>query len=129
MIYYVGVAPRSSGHYCYTAQWVRADRNVPRTPWTCNDWDPVDESAALRALYGCLINEVPKQQQVEGVRRHLTDKGWTLLSLWDRSGNERYGSHSTFAIQGEHPADEAEAIVRAAFPAVFARMAKHLGRT
>lgn len=127
MIYYVGVAPRLSGHYCYTPQWARVDRNAPRTPWTYNNWDPIDESPALRALYGRLISDIPRKEQVEGIRHHLTDKGWTLLSLWDRSGDSRPGSHSTFAILGTLTADEAEAEARRQFPAIWARIDKHLG--
>ncbi len=61
------------------------------------------------------------REQPEGVARLTHYEGWTVLSFWDRSVDDRRGSHSTFAIDGVHTFGEAVAHARAAFPRVWAR--------
>lgn len=124
IVYYFGVARGQTGHYCYDRTYSCPNNYAVRTPWVDVPYAPLGEWAARLALYG--TGNIKQNEQVEGVRHHVTDQGWTLLSWWDRSAHERHGSHSTFAIQGEYQADEAEAIARTAFPAVFQRMEKHL---
>lgn len=64
--------------------------------------------------------EVPREQP-EGLAALHHVAGWTVLSFWDRSVDGRLGSNSTFAAKGTHEFDEAVALARAAFPAVWKR--------
>jgi hypothetical protein len=52
---------------------------------------------------------------------HLS--GWTILSFLDFSVDRRPGSHSTFALRGQHDYEHAISLARAAFPRVFERFA------
>ena len=63
----------------------------------------------------------PREDQIEGLAAlHHVDR-WTVLAFWDRSADDRHGSHSTFLVEGAHAFDEAGALARKAFPAVWSR--------
>lgn len=44
-----------------------------------------------------------------------------MLAFWDRSGDPRGNSHSTYLLRGTLDFDAAVALARAAFPRVWAR--------
>lgn len=60
-------------------------------------------------------------EQPEGVARVTHVEGWTVLSFWDRSVDNRRGSHSTFAMEGTRDFAAAVVLAREAFPSVWAR--------
>ena len=64
----------------------------------------------------------PRLPQVEGRATLVHLNGWTVLSFWDRSGDARPGSHSTFIVRGTHPFDVFCAMAQRTFPQVWARM-------
>jgi hypothetical protein len=47
--------------------------------------------------------------------------GWTLISFWDRTGDERAASNSNFVVEGEHTLEQALELARQAMPALFER--------
>jgi len=49
------------------------------------------------------------------------DRHVTVLAFWDRSGDPRPGSHSTFVLDGHHAFEEAVRHAEEAFPHLFAR--------
>lgn len=60
-------------------------------------------------------------EQREGDARLTHVKGWTVLSIWDRSVDHRPGSHSTFVMPGTLRFAEACTQARDAFAVVWDR--------
>lgn len=84
----------------------------------------------MRAVHGIRERElakgldapyVPKDTYKQGAAKltHLT--GWTILAFADNTVDDRPGSHSTFALRGQHDFEGAVAVAQATFPEVFAR--------
>lgn len=61
-------------------------------------------------------------EQPEGVVHRMTKNGWTAIGWWDRSGDSRGNSHSSFVFEGDVSVEEGLARARELFPEVFARM-------
>ncbi|WP_437477414.1 hypothetical protein WME75_28250 [Sorangium sp. So ce1014] len=57
------------------------------------------------------------------MRLHHRD-GWTAISFWDRSGDERYGSSSTLIASGTHTAREMVELFEQSFPAIWERITR-----
>ena len=100
---------------------------MPPTPWD-SPWSVFAEDTV-----GMLMG-APGALQTEGVRHwrsalHRASGEWTLVSWWDRSGDQRGFSLSAFAINATMDAGTAEKHARAVFPRVFERMDRHLGLT
>jgi len=47
---------------------------------------------------------------------------YTVLSMWDRSGDSRYGSHSNFVSEGEKTREEMKALIDTHFPELMHRI-------
>lgn len=76
----------------------------------------------------------PTPHQPLGVTRlqHITPREgapavWTALSMWDRSGDTRPGSHSIFLALGVFTEDEMWAIAARDFPEVVKRIKSQKG--
>lgn len=52
-------------------------------------------------------------------------KGWTAVSFWDRTGDTRYGSNSTFLAEGDFSFEDMLAMARTRFRPVMERYAAH----
>lgn len=63
----------------------------------------------------------PVGPQPEGIAEIEHRDGHTRIGWWDRSGDERHGSHSQFIIEGTLDFDQAIAIAKRWFPIVFSR--------
>lgn len=121
MIYFMGVPVGwLSGHTEIRWPPVRdvwpRDPIVP-TPWSGSgtallDWHP--ERDGERAP-GRPYHQRPKCDEA-------------MIAAWDRSADSRRGCTATFAILGELGPDDALAMARRTYPALFARIEKHLGR-
>lgn len=102
-----------AGHYLHTPEL----RTTPRAgPFTSTTLDTPFCPGMTPDSSGRTPDEQP-----EGVARLTHAEGWTVLSFWDRSIDNRRGSHSTYAIEGTHVYAEAVRLARAAFPRVWAR--------
>jgi hypothetical protein len=64
------------------------------------------------------------KDQPEGIVRVHRRGGWTAISFWDRSGDGRHGSSSTFIAAGEHTAREMVALFERSFPAIWERITR-----
>lgn len=126
--YFMGVWPSPSGqvgHYCRLPNGMHVDyRQHLKTPWggqhdALGDGPPQDAAWGPRK-YGTHPN------QTEGVARVLVDRGWTLLTCWDRSADKRGGCHASFAFAAVLTPDAALAEARTRFPGVWARIDAHL---
>ena len=111
-VFYFGCV-RTSGHYLWTRNFAVAREAGPfkqthlDTPY-CPGMTPTSRG-------------ITPADQPEGVARITHENGWTVLSFWDRSVDNRRGSHSTFVMDGTHDFDAAVALAREAFPRVWAR--------
>lgn len=64
----------------------------------------------------------PQGVQIEGIVKHHQKDGWTAIAFWDRSGDQRYGSHSTFFFDKLMNVKEAILQAKLSFPFMFARI-------
>ncbi len=64
-------------------------------------------------LDGGLLNGV---SDVPGNAVMFWGRGWTFLSFWDRSGDSRPNSNSTFLFEGEYSFEEAVELAKEIFP-------------
>lgn len=138
-IYFCGVWPSSrgeKGHYAYLPGgqhvYMVHGNGVENSPWgTSNAFsrDPLIDGVIMDAMSPRAKGSYAMREEPEGLRYHFQKSGWTLVSWWDRSGDQRNGSCAGFAMKGLYTADEAETYARKMFPTVFERMDLHLGRT
>jgi len=66
--------------------------------------------------------EVEAAYQQEGAAKLTHEHGWTAVDFWDRSVDQRYGSHSVFARAGTYSFEDMMGWAKAAFPWVFTRL-------
>lgn len=130
--YFTGVLPgERSGHYCVTPERVRPYHSL-RSPWGESDSYPLGDAAPTQAAwpeaYDRYKTRVYPNVEPEGLARVVRRDGWTLVCLWDRSGDGRHGSHASFALHADLEPAAALEQARALFPGVFARIERHLGR-
>lgn len=131
--YFCGVwgGKTERGHYCYLPGGVRERTPKHVTPWGSGQWGAVTDSGLCKAMQPEARNayDYDRDKQVEGVRYHFRQAGWTLVCWWDRSADPRHGCVAGFALYGSYSADQAESEARRLFPSIFQRMDLHLGRT
>lgn len=63
-----------------------------------------------------------EEVQPQGAARLHHEGERTILAFWDRTVDDRRGSHSTFLLSGVLSFDEAVTAARAAFPHIWARL-------
>lgn len=64
----------------------------------------------------------PAHPQEQG-KLHLAHiNGWTVVSMWDRTGDTRGGSCASWLIEGVHTLAEAVPIMRESFPDLWRRI-------
>ena len=112
-IYYFGCIDRP-GHYLWEPG--------PRRP---KDPTPFDTPGFPGAKLD--MNYAPKDgnQPPALIGRHCVD-GWTVISFWDRSVDERRNSNSSFIAPGEHSTEEMIALAKQHFPEVIGRVNRWL---
>ena len=64
----------------------------------------------------------PSGKQVQRIAALHHKDGWTALSFWDRSVDERPGSNSAFVTEQTLSFDAMLALAQSFFPQVFARL-------
>lgn len=79
-------------------------------------WGMLDGKLAPREWDSHRAPEMP-----QGVAALHHKDGWTALSFWDRTGDSRPASNSTFLIEGTLDFDEALAEARERFSLLFER--------
>jgi hypothetical protein len=82
------------GHHLYTVSGASVPSRVDRTVF------PFRESI----LDAGLLPVDDPQIQGKSTLSHIS--GWTILSFWDRSVDDRFGSNSAFLIKGTYTFDE-----------------------
>lgn len=100
--YYFGCwSPREKGHFLYDQHGMARRSDSFALPVRAEFLDS-------SLLFG--VPDVPGNAVV------FRGRGWTLLSFWDRSGDSRPASNSTFILQGNLSFEEAVEASKAAFP-------------
>lgn len=132
-VYFFGVRPGdSAGHFLHTEHYQTLYTSSPiRTPWGGETWPLLETEALWDAFAPGKKPRSPYQvpsPQPEGQPAFARRDGWTLVALWDRSADRRGGCCALFPMDADIPDQEALAAAKERFPAVFARIEKHLGR-
>jgi hypothetical protein len=104
-----------AGHHLYDESYRTVyGRDRGWADWGCGPFDALD--AALAPRPSGRYSEAPQGHAA----LHHRD-GWTAISFWDRSGDSRGNSNSTFIFNAELTFDEALAEAHERFPALFER--------
>jgi hypothetical protein len=64
----------------------------------------------------------PPRTQVQSHADLVHARGWTVLAMWDRSGDRRPNSNSAFIARGELTFDEMTAMAAEHFPGEWKRI-------
>ncbi len=100
----IGVA----GHYLRGS--VKRNWRNEETPWG----DKLDGGLLTDNYYKC-------DSTVTGLCSEHHLNGWTAISFWDRSGDSRGGSNTSFLCHAQITAAELLALAREQWPQVFSR--------
>ncbi len=88
-------------------------------------WETLDGGFAPRIRRGVVMVErsqvSPGEELPEGHAALHHMNGWTVISFWDRSVDDRGASCSSFVVEGELPWAEAWEAAKTTFPTVVAR--------
>lgn len=101
-------SPTRIGHYLYDTNGRNAERSAEKLL-------PIKATA----MDGALLNGVPDK---EGNAVLFHGRGCTLLSFWDRSGDSRGGSSSTFVLPDLLTFESAVEAAELAFPERWSRI-------
>jgi hypothetical protein len=97
------------------------NRFVDHTEIRLLPWQAADIDGNLQPGSTPRGNWRSPEVQPEGVALIHHKDGWTALSFWDRSGDGRSNSNTTFIAHGDHDFDAMVAIVKEHFPAIWQR--------
>jgi very-short-patch-repair endonuclease len=61
-----------------------------------------------------------KEDDRESIITH--EKGWTILAMWDRSVDKRYGSNAAFIIEGRYTIDQMWEMASKNYPQIVKRL-------
>lgn len=105
-MYYFGCTGEDRGHYMYDVNMSRDWKFLYNNPWSLS----IDSELC------------PKGKENFQGRSSLHHKnGWTALSFWDRSGDIRQGSNSSFLSEGLFTFSYMVDSAKRAFPDCFKR--------
>jgi hypothetical protein len=106
-LYFGVLVPKQAGHHLYDSVLGVRDTSLP----------PSLKEHHLDGGY-CIYK--PGQPQGEALIHHLD--GFTVMAMWDRTGDSRPGSSSTFVMEGTHAYPAMCRLASEAFPAVWKRL-------
>ena len=127
-VFYGVAAGSDAGHFFYVPSAPRRvarahGRDLPlpaelaRPEWVDGRWCfPVPKIGDRREL------DARSDGQAQGRGFVHSAHGWTVISWWDRSGDDRMGSNAVFVVRGFRRWAEALRLAREAFPLEMARM-------
>lgn len=116
---------RESGHFLYSKGGRMAnDREVP-DEFQMGKLDGASFNATPQTPY-----RYPPHQPLGVVRlQHIAPAEggpvWTVLSMWDRSGDSRYNSNASFLTVGVFTVEEMWSLAEKEFPALVERIRAH----
>lgn len=121
-VYYFGCAKpfASDGHQLYWRPFYSLSRTemvTNKVPWTLADLD-----GSLAPIKNPWTNDSYKRQECsQGITSVTYKNGWTALSFWDRTGDERGASNSSFLIDRIVDFKEGIELAQASWPQLFKR--------
>lgn len=59
--------------------------------------------------------------ETQGHYKYTVIDGWSIISFWDRTGDSRHQSNSSFLVEGNVPQEQLWKAAREAFPKIFDR--------
>ncbi len=124
-IFYFGCMMGSKGHFLHDSHgqtyWANY-RKINNFPWIIDQLD---------------TGFCPAEGNGEGHGRFQQLDGWSILAIWDSSGDERPGSHSTYLVDTLLACGQLERLAKEKFPQFWKRMTdkysilhfSHIGET
>lgn len=117
-VFFFGTDNQSGGHYLFDV-WFNSYRGASNGPLP---WEQIDTKLApyigtephRRSTYD-------NGRQTQGIAALHHKDGWTALSFWDRSVDERMGCNSNFFWKGTHTFEEMLEQFRKVYPTIVAR--------
>lgn len=106
--FYFGCWTGRAGHYLHDIHGTECERSLPRN-------FPVKPSILDSGLLP------PNSAQTEGLATLVHIGGWTIVTFWDRSGDRRGNSNSSFVLEGIHSFEKACEISAGRFPLIWSR--------
>lgn len=111
-VYFFGVIdPQNTGHFLYGVNGQKEYYEDKALPFRYQSLDggllPPASREKLGEFYLSIIN------------------GWTVLGMWDRSGDKRFGSSASFIAEGVHTEEEMKIISSQHFPKQWARIQRN----
>lgn len=104
--YFFGCSNREKGHYLYDTNFSKVDDRKTSLPFKPSYLDG-----------GFLQNIL----DVPGNARLFYIAGWTVLTFWDRSGDGRGNSNSSFVFNGIYNFDKMMQLALQIFPSIVNR--------
>lgn len=106
-IYFFGCGGGQKGHFLYSPGM--------RVSYVDNETLPFSRNI----LDGGLL---PRHPETQGELHLAAINGWTMLSMWDRTGDSRSASNAVFLAKGTHSLDDMKAIAIKHFPDLWKRI-------
>jgi hypothetical protein len=118
-VYFFGCAKpyASDGHQFYLRPWYSDYESRKWIPWSLGELD----TRLASVLNPHVKDEYRRQECPQGVVSVTYKENWTALSFWDRTGDQRGKSNSTFLIDSIVDFKEGIELARASWPQLFKR--------
>jgi hypothetical protein len=104
-MYYFGCWDRV-GHYLHKPQGISVQNAGPFTSHIDGKYPPKTKD----------IRENEKESSI------THEQGWTILAMWDRSVDERYGSNAAFLIEGTYTKEQMWQIAKIYYKQIVNRL-------
>ncbi len=94
--------------------------------WDCVGHYLVDQNGKhvkptiLKEIDGKYPNKSIREDEQDSTITH--EQGWTILAMWDRSIDKRYGSNAAFLIEGTFTKDQMWEMAHTTYPKITQRL-------
>lgn len=123
--FYFGCRNSESGHYLTSNPGLSWQERAKRCPFREGELDGGRflPHAEKRGKYDWPNGHRDSgRYEVQSACRITHERGWTVMSMWDRSQDQRYNSNASFLVEGTHDFATMVALARRAFPVICARI-------
>jgi len=121
--FYFGCVREPGHHFFGPDGEYRHFKEFAQSPWRAYELDaqlaPHFEDCIRKRSRFCKYCDCASGPEGIALLHHKA--GWTALSFWDRSVDNRGASNSTFILEGDYDFNQALALARSLFPSIFAR--------
>lgn len=111
---------KESGHFLFGDNgWALDHDEREKSPWQAHEIDGILQPGCFIDRWGGWRHEGP---QTEGEALVHHKNGWTALSFWDRTVDDRHGCNSTFMAEGTFTFEEMVELAKTRFAERWGKM-------